>query len=137
MTLLDAYALIAFLTGEPAGAEVRTLLRGGDVGIGAVNLAEAVDVMARRRQTDVEVLRRTLDPLLDRSLITVAFEPHHAWRAGELRGKHYHRTRRPVSAADCALLAIAGEGDTVATADSHMLAVAAAEGVPTIRLSVQ
>lgn len=135
MTLLDAYALIAFLTGDRAAARVRALLRDADAGIGAINLAEAVDVMIRRRDADVAQLRRKLEPLLDRALVAVPFEPHHAWRAGELRAAHYHRTRRPISAADCALLAIAKEGDAVATADPHVLAVARAEGIQTVTLA--
>jgi PIN domain nuclease of toxin-antitoxin system len=132
--LLDAYGLIAFLAGENAGSSVRAILREGDAGIGAVNLAETIDVMVRRRGVPAAALRQTLEPLLDSTLATIALEPHHAWRAGELRASHYHRTNRPISAADCALLAIAGDTDSVATADVHLLAVAEAEGVPTVRL---
>ena len=40
MILLDAYALVAFLAGERAAAEVGGLLRGGEVAIPAPNLAE-------------------------------------------------------------------------------------------------
>ncbi|MGI8903232.1 MAG: PIN domain-containing protein [Solirubrobacteraceae bacterium] len=97
MTLLDAYALIAFLSGESGAREVRDLLREGGTAIGAVNLAEVVDAMTRRRGVDSARLRLKIEPLLDRALLTIAFEPQHAWRAGELRAKHYHRTRRPIS----------------------------------------
>ena len=46
MTLLDAYALIAFLIGGPAAAQVRSILREGDAGVTTANLVEVLDVIA-------------------------------------------------------------------------------------------
>lgn len=48
----------------------------------------------------------------------------HAWRAAELRVKHYHRTRRPLSLGDCLLLAMTNQQDRLATSDPHVLAAA-------------
>jgi PIN domain nuclease of toxin-antitoxin system len=45
--LLDAFALIALLTDEPAAETVEVLLRRGDAAMTVVNLAEALDVLRR------------------------------------------------------------------------------------------
>jgi len=47
LTLLDAYALVAFLVGGAAAAPVRAILREGHVAVRTVNLAEAFDVSQR------------------------------------------------------------------------------------------
>jgi hypothetical protein len=44
VTLLDAYALIAFLVGGPATQDVRAILREGDAAVATANLVEALDV---------------------------------------------------------------------------------------------
>jgi hypothetical protein len=44
LTILDAYALIAFLVGGPASAQVRGVLREGDAAVTSANLAETLDV---------------------------------------------------------------------------------------------
>lgn len=134
MTILDAQALIAYLRGEPAQDTVTAVLRDGDAALGAPNLAEAVDVLTRRYGVSRERLRTTLDPLLDQTIQVLPFEQLHAWRAGELRAAHYHRSRRPLSAADCSLLALATGDDRVASSDTHLLAVAEAEGIATLAL---
>lgn len=134
MTILDAQALTAYLRGERAEEAVSGILREGEAAVGALNLAEAIDVLTRRYGASRERLRRTVDPLLDQVIRVVAFEERHAWRVGELRARHYHRTRRPVSSADCALIALAGPDDRVATSDQHLIAVADAEGLATVPL---
>jgi uncharacterized protein (DUF1786 family) len=47
VTLLDAYALIAFLAGGPATAQVRAILREGGAAVATANLAETLDVSQR------------------------------------------------------------------------------------------
>jgi predicted nucleic acid-binding protein len=47
--------------------------------------------------------------------------------AADIRARRYHRTRAPVSLADCMLLAATGEGDALATADGALIRVAEAE----------
>ena len=58
-----------------------------------------------------------------------------AWGAAELRARHYHRRRSPVSIADCVLVASAEAGDRVATKDSAVLEMACAEGVAVLELA--
>jgi predicted nucleic acid-binding protein len=51
--------------------------------------------------------------------------------AGRLHARHYHRTRRPLSLADCIALAIAlSLGQRLATSDPALLGAAADEGCP-------
>ena len=110
MILLDASALLGHLLGEPRGRRVSALLANGGLGMATVNLAETIDVLCRR---------------VDRE---------RAWRLGELRARHYHRTRRPVSLGDCALLACADSTDSIATFDAVLIAMARDEGVAVIDL---
>ena len=136
MILLDAYALTALLANEPAASEVEQLLSRTGTAIAAPNLAEAADRLARvhgiavqRTRSAVESLEQALD------LGIRPAERDHAWRAAELRAKHYHRTRCPLSLGDCLLLAMTGDRDRLATADPHVLATAAAEGIDRIVLA--
>lgn len=64
MTLLDAYALIAFLAGERAATQVSELIRSGDCALTSVQLAEIQDVLARVLGHDREAVQRAIDPLL-------------------------------------------------------------------------
>ncbi|MGH9186348.1 MAG: PIN domain-containing protein [Acidimicrobiales bacterium] len=125
MTLLDAYALVAWLAGEPAQAEVRALLDRAPV-VSAVNIAETVDQMGRIRGIDC---RPDLDVLVRRGLDVVPFTDVLARSAGSLRARHYHRTRRAVSLGDCAAAATAlARGIAVATPDPGLAAVVRVEG---------
>ena len=47
MIVLDAYALVALLAGEPAGKLLAPRLEPGEVVIAAANLAESLDVLNR------------------------------------------------------------------------------------------
>jgi predicted nucleic acid-binding protein len=130
-TVLDAYALVALLADEPAADEVERLLEQGGGKITVINLAEALDVLERRDRIPESVLREALDGLPVRVLPPSESD---AWRAGALRARHYHRRRRPVSIADCFLIAAAEEGDAVATADVAVLDAAADEHVDVLDL---
>lgn len=137
MTLLDAYALVAFLVGGPATAEVRALLRDGDAAVATANLAEALDVSERVYSLPVARAMEVLEPLFEGSLLTVSLDAGTARRAAEIRARHYHRTARPISLADAVLVATAGPGDRIATADPHVLVVAEAEGAEAVSLPGQ
>jgi predicted nucleic acid-binding protein len=137
MTLLDAYALVAFLVGGPAAPHVRGLLREGGASVATANLAEALDVSARTYGIPVERTMEVLEPLLDGTLGSVSLDLDRARRAATIRARHYHRTSRPISLADAILVASAGPGDRIATADPDVLAVAAAEAITTIALPAQ
>jgi PIN domain nuclease of toxin-antitoxin system len=133
LTLLDAYALVAFLADEPAAEEVETLIRGGDTAVLVVNLAEALDVTQRVHGVSEAELRRALEPLLG-DLVTVAIQRDDAaWGAAELRAKYYDRRSCPLSLADCLLLASA-DGNVVATADPALATVLRAEGRTVVAL---
>ncbi|MCZ7589780.1 MAG: PIN domain-containing protein [Gaiella sp.] len=134
MTLLDAYALIAFLAGSPAAPQVRAVLREGDAAVATTNLVEVLDVTQRTRKVPVARTMEILEPLLAGSLTAVPLDTTIARRAAELRATYYHRSSRPISLADAVLLASAGDGDRIATADPDVLAVADSEGVQTIEL---
>ena len=130
-TLLDAFALVAFLGGEPAAAEVRQLLARGDAAISTVNLAEAGQSLLRHGDATSDELRELVDSI---PLAVIPFTAAHAWRAAELRARYYRRTDSAVSLADCCLVAVATPADRVATADAAVLRMAAAEGIGAVEL---
>lgn len=137
MTLLDAYALIAFLVGGPAASQVRGLLREGDAAVATANLAEALDVSNRVHGLAIERAMAVLDPLFGGPLATLPLDLDVARRAAEIRSAHYHRSMRPISLADAILVASAGPNGRIATADPDVLAVARAEGLDTVPLPGQ
>jgi PIN domain nuclease of toxin-antitoxin system len=131
--LLDASALLAHLTGQERGRSVTALLARGGLGMATVNLAETVDVLSRR--VGRERAYDALAPLVDGPVAhLVPLDGMRAWRVGELRARHYHRTRRPVSLADCALLACTDPGDSIATLDAMLVAMARDEQLDIVEL---
>ena len=135
MTILDAYALVAFLTGGPAAAQVRVILREGGAAVATVNLAEALYVSERRAGIPVARSMQLLDPLFRGVISEVPLDTRRAHRAAEIRVAHYHRSRRPISLADAILVASAGPEDRIATADSDVLDIAESEQLKTLRLA--
>ncbi|MGH2927366.1 MAG: hypothetical protein ACRDL8_04110 [Solirubrobacteraceae bacterium] len=137
MTLLDAYALIAFLVGGPATAQVRAILRRGDAAVATANLVEALDVSQRVYGLAITHSIEILGPLFGETLTPIALDLALAHRAASIRARHYHRSSRPISLADAVLIASAGTGDRIATADPDVLAVADAEAVEAVPLPGQ
>ncbi|MGH3049291.1 MAG: PIN domain-containing protein [Gaiellaceae bacterium] len=137
MTLLDAYALIALLLDEPPADQVEAIVRLRTAGATTVNLVEAFDVSARVHGLPLDRARSSLDVLLDDAIAVIPLDRAVAERASELRVRHYHRSRCPISLADSVLIASAGPGDRIATADPDVLRVAAAEGIATLELPGQ
>lgn len=130
MTILDAYAVIAFLRGEPAAEHVRPLLEDGSGVLTAVGLAEVLDHLVRLANADEDdaVLDVAQLGLLD--ALTVDADTGSA--AGRLRARHYHRTRCAVSMADCIAAETARvSGRPLATADPALLDVCHGEGIGT------
>ncbi len=124
--LLDAYAVIAYLTGEShAGPAVRSLLAEG--AITSVNAAEVLDHLVRvRGAAEAEA---ALD-LAQLGLTVVDVDDEVGTRAGLLRARHYHRVSRAVSLADCIAAAVGlvnPQIDGVATSDAHLLDLLHAE----------
>jgi predicted nucleic acid-binding protein len=134
VTLLDAYALIAFLIGGPATQQVRAILREGDAAVATANLAEALDVSQRVHGVPIPRAVEVLEPLLEGWLTAVPLDSNLVRRAAEIRAGHYHRSSRPISLADAVLIASANQGDRIATADPDVLAVAKAEKLESIAL---
>jgi len=137
VTLLDAYALVAFLVGGPATQQVRALLREGDTAVATANLAEALDVSERVHGLPIARAMEVLEPLLEGPVAVLPLDITVARRAAEIRARRYHRTSRPISLADAVLVASAGPGDRIATADPDVLAVARAEGLEALTLPGQ
>lgn len=134
MTVVDAFAVVALLRGEPAAPEVRHLLERGDAVLTALGLAEVVDHLARVVGASDE------DAVLDVAQLglsdAVPVDADLALRAALLRARHYHRTDRAVSLADC----IAAEaarmlGTGLATADPHLLDLCRDDGIAQIPLA--
>jgi predicted nucleic acid-binding protein len=132
--LLDAFALIALLAGEPAADEVEMLLRGGGAAMTAVNLAEALDVLQRVQRIPRERLQEVTAPLVGERMKLLPIDERIARDAADVRARRYHRTRAPLSLADCILLAATGESDVLATADGPLIRVAEAENVQVRKL---
>lgn len=133
MTILDAFAVVALLRGEPAAEEVRSELDAGDAHLTAVGLGEVIDHLVRVLGTTDE------DAALDVAQLGLAdaavVDDEMALRAGLLRARHYHRRDRAVSLADCIAAEVARANSTaLATADPHLLDLCAAEGIAVLPL---
>ena len=121
MIILDAYAVLALLKGEPAAKFVAELLDGNDEArLTAVGAAEVVDHLVRLvgSSEDDAALDIAQLGLADAMPVDAAL----AMRAGLLRARHYHRRHRAVSLADCVAAGAARMHEaTLATADPHLL----------------
>lgn len=129
MIVLDAYAVLAFLKGEPAAHEVRTLLeRSEPAALTAVGVAEVLDHLIRIVGVDEE--NAALD-LAQLGLSDPAgVDAIAGMSAGRLRARRYHRTRCAVSLADCLAAETARRlGAPLATSDPHLLDLCHAESI--------
>lgn len=124
--LLDAYALIAVLRGEPAADELRLVLESNDAQIHPLNLAEVLDRMVRLAGADADEIEGDVAVL---GVRTADVRTADLVDAGRWRGRHYHRSDRPVSLADCvaAVAAVRG-GMPLATSDPACAAMVREEG---------
>lgn len=134
MTVLDAFAVLAFLKEEPAAERVAELLAAQPApALTALGVAEALDHLVRLVGVDEEeaVLDLAQLDLADAHVVNGDL----ASRAGRLRARHYHRRDRAVSLADCVAAEVAREqGAALATSDPHLLDTCLAEGVAYIAL---
>lgn len=134
MTVLDAYAVIAYLRGEPAAEAVHPLLESGVGVLTAVGLAEVLDHLVRLAKVDED------DAVLDLAqlglLDALPVDADTGSAAGRLRARYYHRTRCAVSMADCIAAETArATKRSLATADPDLLDVCHAEDIATHPLS--
>jgi predicted nucleic acid-binding protein len=137
VTLLDAYALIAYVAGGPAQEHVRTILREGKTAVATANLVEIFDVAERVHGLPVARASDVIEGLFATTLSVADLDEHLARRAGELRVEYYHRSRSPLSLADVILLASAQPGDRIATADPDVLSTAKELRIETVELPGQ
>ena len=131
--MLDAYSVIAFLRDEPAADEVASLLRSEDASLTAVGVGEVVDHLIRLAGGDED------DVFLDLAELGLSdalpIDAQAGAGAGRLRARYYHRTRCPVSMADCVAAAVAHDRALpLATSDPHLLELCHAEGIDTVVL---
>lgn len=120
MTVLDAYAVLAYVKGESAAGHVRALLQGGDAALTSVGVGEALDHLIRIVGADEE--EATLDLAQLGLLDGLPVSADVGAAAGRLRARRYHRSRCAVSMADCVAAEVArSQAEPLASADPHLL----------------
>jgi predicted nucleic acid-binding protein len=118
--VLDTFAVVALLTGEPAAPMVWRLLDTDHCVMTAVGVAEVADRLVRVFGGDVEDV--ALDIAALGLLDPPPLHPATGFAAGVLRATQYHGRRRAVSLADCVAARVAYEtGSRLATADPHLI----------------
>lgn len=128
MTILDAYAVLAYVKDEASASAVRPLLVAPGASLTSVGVAEVIDHLVRVVGADEEeaVLDLAQIGLLDGLPVDSAI----GVTAGRLRARHYHRTRCAVSLADCVAAEVArSRRQPLATSDPHLLDVCHAEDI--------
>ncbi len=128
MTVLDAYAVVAYLRAEPCADEVATLLR-SPTAITAANAAEVLDQLVRVYRRNPDDVHADLALLANAGMDIVAVTADQGLAAGRFRARHYHRERCAVSLADCLAAAAAlGREAPLATSDPALAALVRSEG---------
>jgi len=129
VTVLDAYAVVAYLRDEVAAESVHALLRSPTV-LSAVNAAEIVDQLVRVHRQEADDVDADLGLLSAAGMQLLPVSPDVGLLAGRLRARHYHRQAMALSLADCMAAATAlTTGRPLATADPALAAMSRAEGV--------
>lgn len=128
MTVLDAYAVVAYLRNEPAAEDVTGLLRRPTT-LSAVNATEVIDQLVRVFGRDADDVHADLAILSQAGMEIVSLTPAVGADAGRLRARHYHREHCAVSLADCVAGATAlDRGLALATSDPALATVIRVEG---------
>lgn len=113
--LLDTYAILAWLQGEPCAGQVEEALEEGRSGtsellVTLVNLGELYYTL-RSRLTSIEV-RNLLDQIIQTPVTIVPVDDDLVWEAAEIKAKN------PLSCADCFAVAAAKRaGASIITGD--------------------
>lgn len=101
----------------------------------AVNVAETLDVLVRHMGFDPDDVEEKLRWLTLGGLAILDVDEAIGIEAGRLHAVHYHRTRRPLSLADCvALAASLVRSEPLATSDPALAATARDVGVSVVGL---
>ena len=133
MTILDAFAVIALLKGEPAAAQVQLLIQADGCALTSLGVAEVIDHLVRVVKTSEE------DAVLDVAQLSLApaleLDNAIATQAALLRARHYNKKSRAVSLADCVVAQAARTvTSAVATSDPHLLDLCRDEGIAIVPL---
>ena len=129
MTVLDAYAVLAYLRNETAAELITELLRSPTM-LSAVNAAEVIDQLVRVYGRDPDDVHADLAVLSHAGMHLSPVSADVGILAGRLRARHYHRERMAVSLADCVAAATAlSTGRPLATADPVLAAMVRVEGI--------
>lgn len=128
MTVLDAFAVIAYLRDERCADEVEDLLQAPTV-LTAANAAEVLDQLVRVYGRDADDVHADLALLAHAGMHIAPVTVDHGLLAGRLRARHYHRKHCAISLADCLAAAAAlPEQIPLATSDPALASVVRAEG---------
>jgi PIN domain nuclease of toxin-antitoxin system len=135
VTVLDAFAVLAFLKDEPAAQRVSQLLVAvPPPALTALGVAEVLDHLVRLVGVDEEAAVLDLAQLGLAEAFVV--DADLGSRAGRLRARHYHRRHRAISLADCVAAEVARRyGRPLATSDPHLLATCHAASIGYISLA--
>ncbi len=126
--VLDAYAVVAALLGEPARREVEPHL--SRACISAVNLVEVVDVCVRVHGNAQSTVSERIDWLMAGGLEVVSLDTAVAVAAGAFRARRYRKRECEISLGDSVAAALAAaRGELLATADPHLANAAMADGI--------
>jgi PIN domain nuclease of toxin-antitoxin system len=129
--VLDAACLVSLFRGEPGQHDVVDALTSA-CAMNVLNRAEVVDRLARSG-APADSVAADLDTL------GISFEPltiELADRAAVLRSRHYHRTERPLSMADCVALSTAMESrSALATSDVHLATTCVEVNCPVVEVA--
>lgn len=134
--ILDAYAVIAYLAGEPAADEVEALLRdrADPCAISALSAGEVVDRLGRVAHIDLSRVLDEFHRLRDGGVEILTVDAFDGLCAGALRQRFYDREAQ-LSLADCATLTAAlRHGQRLATADPALATAARTSSIDVVAL---
>ena len=128
MTVLDAFAVVAYLRGEQAADSVADLLR-EPTALSAANAAEVIDQLVRVFGRDTDDVHADLALLAHAGMQLAPVTADLGIFAGQLRARHYHRNTMDVSLADCIAASVSlTRAQPLATADPALASLTRAEG---------
>lgn len=128
--ILDACAIITFLSNEPGSDVVREILADETIThfAHAVNVCEAYYILSRTGNE--ERVRQALDGLAEQGVVIREDMDSLFWQQAE----RHKATIRRVSLADCFAIALANRiGGELVTSDHHEVDTIAAQGICRIR----
>jgi PIN domain nuclease of toxin-antitoxin system len=128
VTVLDAYALLAYLRNESVAPLVGEILV-GPTAVSAANLAEVVDILVRLHGQEEDDVNADIALLVFAGMDVAPVSDDHGVLAGLLRARHYDRHGVVITLADCMAAATALLGDVeLASSDPALIALMRAEG---------